>query len=96
MIKFKIGDYHDELLCDVAPMQACHLLLGRPWQYDRYTRHEGRTNKYVLQPMTPSQVGEVYQKLNELKEKSQGKRKERDAIIAMEKEILRNPRGEVE
>ncbi|KAH0642518.1 hypothetical protein KY290_034100 [Solanum tuberosum] len=34
LIKFKIGSYHDEVLCDIVPMQACHLLLGRPWEYD--------------------------------------------------------------
>ncbi|KAH0692771.1 hypothetical protein KY285_019868 [Solanum tuberosum] len=34
LIKFKIGSYHDEVFCDVVPMQACHLLLGRPWEYD--------------------------------------------------------------
>ncbi|XP_059294604.1 uncharacterized protein LOC132047602 [Lycium ferocissimum] len=63
-IKFKIGKYQDEILCDVVPMQACHLLLGRPWQYDRSTKHDGRTNRYtlvhnglnhVLCPMTPLQ-----------------------------------------
>ncbi|XP_016191799.1 uncharacterized protein LOC107632644 [Arachis ipaensis] len=34
-IQFSIGRYSDEVLCDVVSMQACHLLLGRPWQYDR-------------------------------------------------------------
>ena len=27
-IAFAIGKYHDEVLCDVIPMQACHILLG--------------------------------------------------------------------
>ncbi|PKI33691.1 hypothetical protein CRG98_045920, partial [Punica granatum] len=27
-------------------MDACHLLLGRPWQYDRRVIHDGRTNSY--------------------------------------------------
>ena len=31
MVKFKIGNYHDEILCDIIPMDVCHLLLGRPW-----------------------------------------------------------------
>lgn len=48
MIKFKIGKYRDEVLCDVVPMQACHVLLGRPWKHDRSTKHDGRTNKYSL------------------------------------------------
>jgi hypothetical protein len=27
---FSIGDYHAKVDCDIVPMQACHLLLGRP------------------------------------------------------------------
>ena len=29
LISFRIGKYEDQVLCDVAPMQAGHLLLGR-------------------------------------------------------------------
>ena len=29
-IYFAIGSYHDVVECDVVPMQACHILLGRP------------------------------------------------------------------
>jgi hypothetical protein len=32
-VEFKIGGYKDEILCDVIPMDVCHILLGRPWQY---------------------------------------------------------------
>ena len=31
LVKFKIGSYQDEVLCDVIPMDICHMLLGRPW-----------------------------------------------------------------
>ncbi|XP_010541794.1 PREDICTED: uncharacterized protein LOC104815177 [Tarenaya hassleriana] len=34
-VLFSIGKYQDEVLCDVVPMQAGHMLLGRPWQFDR-------------------------------------------------------------
>jgi hypothetical protein len=30
-LNFKIGGYRDEILCDVIPMDVCHVLLGRPW-----------------------------------------------------------------
>ena len=42
---FFIGKYKDEVLCDVIPMEATHILLGRPLQYDRKTLHDGLTNK---------------------------------------------------
>ena len=67
LISFRIGRYEDEVLCDVVPMQAGHLLLGRPWQFDRQVKHDGYTNKYsvvhnqrtfTLVPMTPKQVHE--------------------------------------
>jgi len=40
---FKIGKYEDVVLCDVVPMEASHLLLGRPWMFDRSVFHDGRT-----------------------------------------------------
>ena len=30
-IKFHIGSYQDEVICDIIEMDACHVLLGRPW-----------------------------------------------------------------
>ena len=30
LVSLSIGGYSDEVLCDVVPMQACHMLLGRP------------------------------------------------------------------
>jgi len=29
-IEFSVGNYKDKVLCDVVPMEACHILLGRP------------------------------------------------------------------
>jgi len=46
-------------------MEACHILLGRSWQFDCKTTHNGHTNeitllhkekKFVHHPLTPSQV----------------------------------------
>ena len=31
LISFSIGKYNDEVLCDVVPMETCHILLGQPW-----------------------------------------------------------------
>ncbi|GJX68982.1 hypothetical protein Tco_0304709 [Tanacetum coccineum] len=47
LVNFSIGNkYTDEVWCEVIPMDACHLLLGRPWQYDRRTKHDGFRNTY--------------------------------------------------
>ena len=48
LISLTLGTYADDILCDVLDMDACHLLLGRPWQYDRKTSHNGYTNTYTL------------------------------------------------
>jgi hypothetical protein len=67
LVAFRIGKYEDEVMCDVVPMQAGHLLLGRPWQFDRQVKHDGFMNKYsfvlnqrliTLVPLTPQQVYE--------------------------------------
>jgi hypothetical protein len=46
LVAFRIGKYEDEVLCDVVVMQAGHLLLGRPWQFDRHVKYDSFTNKY--------------------------------------------------
>ena len=47
LVSFSISkSYKDEVWCDVIPMDACHLLLGRPWQYDRNVSHDGLKNMY--------------------------------------------------
>ena len=33
-VPFSIGKYQDEIYCDIVDMDACHLLFGRPWQFD--------------------------------------------------------------
>ncbi|GAV73772.1 Asp_protease_2 domain-containing protein, partial [Cephalotus follicularis] len=49
LISFAVGKhYNDEVLCDVIPMDACHFLLGRPWQFDRSAIHDGRKNTYTI------------------------------------------------
>ena len=32
LVEFSIGkNYKDVVVCNIVPMDACHLLLGRPW-----------------------------------------------------------------
>ncbi|CAL9218463.1 unnamed protein product, partial [Arabidopsis halleri] len=47
MVPLSIGPYYrDRMYCDIAPMDVCHLLLGRPWEYDRKIIHDGVKNTY--------------------------------------------------
>ncbi|KAK1681336.1 hypothetical protein QYE76_042184 [Lolium multiflorum] len=64
-VNFKIGPYEDTIECDVVPMTVCHMLLGRPCQFDKKAIHDGYSNAYTftvkdkkfeLRPMTPSQI----------------------------------------
>ena len=38
--------YRSNVLCDVVDMDASHVLLGRPWQFDVDTTHKGKENSY--------------------------------------------------
>ena len=64
-VKFLVENYVDSVDYDVAPMSACHLLLGRPWQFDLDATHKGRSNCYsfvhkgvhhILKPMKESDI----------------------------------------
>eukprot|EP00253_Pinus_taeda_P006760 PITA_06760 len=45
-VEFHIGKYQDTVVCDIMPMDVCHILLGRPWQYDWKVTHDGKKNCY--------------------------------------------------
>jgi hypothetical protein len=47
-IDFCISTYHDYVDCDVVPMEASSLLLGRLSEFDTNVVHHGRSNKYTL------------------------------------------------
>lgn len=38
--------YKNKFYCDIAPMDVSHILLGRPWQYNRSVLHDGRRNTH--------------------------------------------------
>ncbi len=94
-VTFEIGPYKDTISCDIVPMEACHLLLGRPWQYDRGTIHEGHKNEYTfnyegrrltLKPLTPQEA------LQDALEAEQRKRKEKASQLKGKK-IQLGPKG---
>ena len=48
-VTFSMGKcYVNEVVCDVVEMDARHLILGRPWQYDINTTHRCKDNMYVF------------------------------------------------
>ncbi|XP_065635613.1 uncharacterized protein LOC136070113 [Quercus suber] len=72
LVSFSIGRYKDEVLCDVVLMHAGHILLGRPWQFDRKVNHDGFKNRHsfvnnnktiTFVPLTPRQVYKDQMKL---------------------------------
>lgn len=51
-IPLSIGNqYKDQVVCDVLEMDACHVLLGRPWQFDLQAIHKGCENTYEFNRM---------------------------------------------
>ena len=46
-MSFSIGaKYRDSVWCDVVDMEMCHLLLGKPWKYDKVAIHDKTKNTY--------------------------------------------------
>jgi len=77
-VNFSIGNFEDSMLCDIVPIEVCHVLLGRPWLFERETIHHGHTNeitftqqerKIVLHPLISSQVEEDQMQMRKKREK---------------------------
>jgi hypothetical protein len=50
LVQFSLGqEYVDEAWCDIIPITVCHMLLGRPWLYDRKVSYNGYINTYSFQ-----------------------------------------------
>ena len=41
-----MGTYKDEVHCDVLPVHAGDILLGRPWEFDRRIMYDDYLNRY--------------------------------------------------
>lgn len=84
-VTFSIGYFTDTVLCDVIPMEAAHILLGRPWQFDRKAIHDGFANTYAvtregrttrLWPLAPKDVIEDQMRMQEKFKEEKEKRAE--------------------
>jgi len=63
-------------------MEATHILLGRPWQFDRKVLHDGLTNKIsfnfqgnkvILKYLSPKEVNQYQVKMKEKRENEKKK-----------------------
>ena len=66
-------------------MTVCHLLLGRPWQYDRDVRHNGKANTHqlrwkgkdiILRLMSPQAIVNESRQKTEVRLEQEQKRRE--------------------
>jgi hypothetical protein len=48
LVPIFIGKYVNDVLYDVVPMYASHILLGRLWQFSRKETHDGVKNQYII------------------------------------------------
>ena len=78
---FSIGKYRDKVLCDVMPMHVGHLLLRKPWEYDRKVQRDGFQNRYsflmegrviILAPLSPREAHEDQLKIKKDSGQSNG------------------------
>ncbi|XP_068472305.1 uncharacterized protein [Phaseolus vulgaris] len=98
LITFSIGKYKDEVLCDVVPMEATHILLGRPWQFDRKNFHDGFTNKIsfnfhghkvILKSLSPKEVHEDQVKMREKREKENDKKNSKRSLLMSTQQVTK-------
>ena len=48
-VEFQIETNKDQVLCDVMPMDACHVFLGRPSKFDKEVVYDGRSNTITFE-----------------------------------------------
>ncbi|RDX65076.1 hypothetical protein CR513_56301, partial [Mucuna pruriens] len=69
LIELTLGKYKDEILCDIVPMEATHILLGRlKVTYDGMTNKfsfEYKDKKITLKPLSPYKFLEDQIKMKE-------------------------------
>ena len=62
LVSIQMGDYKDEIYCDVLPIDVTHFLLGHPWLYDLHVINFDKDNIYsfkykgkniILRPAKP-------------------------------------------
>ena len=87
-IPIAIRRYKDVIDCDVLPMDSSHILLGRPWQFDKRAVHDGFSNRHTflhddkkitLVSLSPAEVHKDQIQLKQLREADRATRAEATA-----------------
>ncbi|RDX83849.1 hypothetical protein CR513_35186, partial [Mucuna pruriens] len=93
-LAFTLGNYEDEVVCDVVPMEATHIFLGFPCQFDRRVTHDGVTNKFpfvhmqqkvVLKPLSTREVSEDQNKIKEERKTSEKTKRNKEDVMSKAK-----------
>lgn len=82
-MEFRIEGYKDKVLCDIISMDVFHILLGRPCQYHRSAKNDGRKNNYVIEK------DEVSYTLTPLKDEDKTPQTGTSVMLVREKEFLK-------
>ncbi|XP_059064780.1 uncharacterized protein LOC131856855 [Cryptomeria japonica] len=88
-VEFQIGTYKDKLLFDIAKMDVCHLLFGRPWQYDLKAHHDSFRNTYSI-----TKDGKIIELLPLMEDEEEPKGKEAKVMLMERKEFMKEVREE--
>jgi len=49
LLSISIGkNYKDDIWCNIVPIDACHILLGKPWLFSKRVKNDGRMNVYTF------------------------------------------------
>jgi len=87
-ILLDFGHFTDDVVCDVVPMDACHVLLVRPWEFDRQIVKDGVTNVYSvrlenrqrckLSPLSPFEIVKSQLKMQKERQKEKKKKNKKE------------------
>lgn len=59
LVSLSIGRYSIEVLCVVVPMQTSHILLSRPWKFDKHSIHDKYNTYSFIKKWLKSYFGSI-------------------------------------
>jgi hypothetical protein len=78
-IRFAINvDYVDEMDCDIAPLDACEVVFGNAYLWDRDTTFYKEENKYHLAKGGKAYLIKAHKGRNKISQEQQNKGRQKD------------------